>query len=181
MRAILEEYTGDTGKLTVMLNSENNLKTKLNGAGIEGAQDDTIRFYLPHNKPTLPVGTYKIGSGHIKYGTETDDQWQLSFQEGPEVAVKADKNSNIELGKPELSVSAIDEKKRYFSDAKEQRVYSKGTNVYISRVIKGEAGETYGKFSQRQEDSGRYTDIQPEISIVDEEGKEVAATKIKYG
>jgi len=64
---------------------------------------------------------------------------------------------------------------------KEQTVYSRGTNVFISRIIKGKSGELYGRFAQKQESSPRYIDIEPEIRIEDSEGKEVVATKIKYG
>jgi len=105
----------------------------------------------------------------------------LNFKKGPEFTIKADKTSNIELSKPVLSISAVDENKRYQRDVKEQTVYSRGTNVFISRIIKGKAGELYGRFSQREGDSGKYKDIEPEIRIVDAEGEEVAAAKIKYG
>ncbi|MFC1635429.1 hypothetical protein ACFL5Z_11355 [Planctomycetota bacterium] len=181
VRAVLEEYTGDKGELAVALSAQTNLKTKLNGAGITGGEDNTINFHLPHNQATLPTGTYKISSGNITYGTETDDQWRVDFKEGPEVVINADQTSRVELGKPELSISAVDEKKRYNSDAEEKTVYSKGTNVYLSRIIKGKTGELYGRFSERQNNPGRYTDIQPELRIIDAEGKQVAASKIEYG
>ena len=182
VRAMLENYTGDIGELAVQLTGNTSLKANLNSAGIVGSKDGTICFRISSGQAELPTGAYKLSSGRIKYGAETDDQWQLSFREGPEVAIKADETSNVEFGKPVLSIMAVDEKKRYNSDVKEQKVYSKGTNVYITRVIKGRGGETYGRFSQRQEDSStRYTDIEPEIRIVDAKGKEVAATKIEYG
>jgi len=87
----------------------------------------------------------------------------------------------VELGKPVLSISVVEESKRYRNDVKEETVYPEGTEIFISRIIKGKGGELYGKFSQKQEDSQRYIDIEPEIRILDSEGKEVAAAKIKYG
>ena len=87
----------------------------------------------------------------------------------------------MELGKPELSVSAVDENKRYQNDVKEQTVYPDGTNIYISRIIKGKSGELYGRFYQQTENSRSNNAIEPDIKIVDSEGKEVVATKIKYG
>ena len=87
----------------------------------------------------------------------------------------------MELGKPVLSISAVEEDKRYQNDVKEQTVYSEGTNVFISRIIKGKVGELYGRFSQQDENSRSYKAIEPEIRIVDSEGKEVVAAKIKYG
>jgi len=88
----------------------------------------------------------------------------------------------VELGKPVLSISAVEESKRYRNDAKEETVYSEGTEIYISRIIKGKGGELYGRFSQQIGNSRSYSAIEPDIKIVDSEGKEVVtATKIKYG
>lgn len=182
IRAVLEKYTGTTGEMAVTMAGNTNLHTKLSYTDIVGSKDTTIRFNVLSGGAELPTGAYKLYSSYVSYGTEKDDEWRLNFKKGPEFIIEADKTSNIELGKPVLSITAVDEKKRYQRDVKEQTVYSKGTNVYITRVIKGKGGETYGRFSQRQEDSNtRYTDIKPEIRIVDANGKEVAATKIEYG
>jgi len=105
----------------------------------------------------------------------------LDFQEGPEFTIDAAKTSNVELGKPVLSISAFEENKRYQNDVKEQTVYPEGTNVYISRIIKGKGGELYGRFSKLNESSRNYDAIKPKIKIVNSEGKEVAAADIEYG
>lgn len=181
IRAVLEKYTGATGELAVTMTGNTNLHTKLSYTDIVGSKDTTIRFNVLSVVGELPTGAYKLYSSYVSYGTEKDDEWRLNFKKGPEFIIEADKTSNIELGKPVLSISAIDEKKRYQSDVKEQTVYSRGANVFISRIVKGMTGELYGIFSQREDKSGRYEDIQPEIRIVDSDGKEVVATKIKYG
>jgi hypothetical protein len=181
LRAILEKYTGATGELAVKLNGNANLKARLSRASIVGSKDTTIRFNVSSDQAKLPTGAFKFNSSYIFYGTEKEDEWRLDFKEGSEFTIDANKTSNVEVGKPVLSIRAIDERKRYQSDVKEQTVYTKGTDIHISRIVKGKAGELYGRFSQRQDDSRRYTDIQPDIRIVDSEGKEVAAAKIKYG
>jgi len=181
IRAVLEKYTGASGEMAVQLTGNINLSSRLYNARIVGNKDSTIQFNVPSDKAELPTGAYKLDSSYVSYGTEKDDEWRLNFKEGPEFIIEADKTNNLELGKPVLSVRAIDEKKRYQSNAKEQTVYSKGTNVYISRIIKGKTGELYGRFSQRDENTRRYKDIQPDIRIVDSDGKEVVAAKIKYG
>ncbi|MHC4557472.1 MAG: hypothetical protein ACYS80_09225 [Planctomycetota bacterium] len=181
VRAVLEKYTGATGELAVKLTGNTNLKAKLSRASIVGSKDNTIRFNVPSDQAKLPTGAFKLNNSYMYYGAEKDDEWQLDFKEGPEFTLDADKTNNVEVGKPILSIKAIDEKKRYSNDVKEQTVYTKGTDIHISRIVKGKAGELYGRFSQRQDDSRRYTDIQPDIRIVDSEGKEVAAAKIKYG
>lgn len=181
VRAILTKYTGATGNLTTQLSGNTNLKAKLSSASIAGSKDTTVRFNLASEQAELPTGSYKLSTGYVNYSIENGDKWRLDFKEGPEFTIDADKTCKVELGKPVLSVSAVDENKRYQNDVKEQTVYSEGTNIYISRIIKGKGGELYGRFSQRQENSPRYIDIEPEIRIVDSEGKEVAAAKIKYG
>lgn len=181
IRAMLEKYTGATGELAVQLTGKTNLSSKLRNTRIIGSKDSTIRFNVPSGQSKLPTGAYKLSSGYINYGAEKDNEWRLDFKEGPEFTIDPDKTNNVELGKPVLSISAVDEKKRYQRDVKEQTVYSKDTNIYISRIIKGKVGELYGRFSQKEVDSGRYSDLEPEIRIVDADGKEVAAAKIKYG
>ena len=180
VRAILTDYTGDTGNLTTQLIGSTNLEAELSSANIAGTKDTTVQFNLGSEQAKLPTGSYKLNGGYVTYSTVNSDKWRLYFQNGPEFTVDADKTSNVELGKPVLTISAVEEDKRYQSDVKEQSVYSEGTNIYISRIIKGKGGELYGRFLQIPQNSG-YTDIEPEIKIVDSEGKEVVAAKIKYG
>jgi hypothetical protein len=182
VRTILTKYTGDTGNLTTQLTGNTNLKAELSSAYIVGSKDTTIQFNIESEQAKLPTGSYKLDRGHVNYSDENDVKWRLDFKEGPEFAINADKTCNVELGKPVLSISAVEESKRNRNDVKEQTVYPEGTNVYISRIIKGKGGELYGRFSQKQKDSRwRYSDIQPDLKIIDSEGKEVAAAKIKYG
>ena len=181
IRAILEKDTTATGTLAVKLIGDTNLKAKLSSASITGSKDTNINFSISGGQSTLPAGTYKLNRGNISYGTENDDQWRVSFTEGPEMTIAPENPCNVELGKPALSVKAIDEQKRYRTGAKEQSIYTKGTRIHLSREIKGKAGEFYGRFSQRNDDSRRYLDKEPKIRIVDPDGKEVVAAKMKYG
>jgi hypothetical protein len=181
IRAMLEKYTGSTGELAIGFSGKSKLNSKPNNMNIIGSKDTTIQFNVPSGQAELPTGAYKLNRSYVDYGKEKDDEWQLDFTEGPEFTIKADKTSNVELGEPVLSISAVDENKRYQRDVKEQTIYSKGTNIFISRIIKGKAGELYGKFSERDENNDRLKPIEPDIRIVDADGKEVAAAKIKYG
>ena len=181
IRAVLEKYTGATGELAVQLSGKTKLSTKLSNMNILGTKDQTIQFNIPSGQTKLPKGAYQLYRSYVDYGEEHNSEWQLDFTEGPEFTIKADKKNEIDLGKPVLSISAVDENKRYQRDVKEQTVYSKGTNIFISRIIKGKTGELYGKFSERDEKNDRLTAIEPDIWIVDADGKEVAAAKIKYG
>jgi hypothetical protein len=185
IRAELEEYTGAIGELAIQLKPDTNLKTKLSYVGIVGVNDETVRlrFTVPSDRTQMPVGVYKLCDGLINYGVDKTDEWRLDFdfEKEPEFAIEADGTCELELGEPKLLIRAVEENRRYESDVKEQTIYSKGTNVHISRIIQGKAGELYGRFSEKQDNSGRYTDLQPELRIVDMEGKQIAAAKIEYG
>ncbi|UCG58022.1 MAG: hypothetical protein JSU70_00670 [Phycisphaerales bacterium] len=181
VRAVIRKYAGATGNLAVALASDSKLKSRLNGAGIEGSKDNTINFRVSTDQPVLPTGTYKLSSANIEYGTEDTGQWWVGLTEGPEFAVASEKRSTLEFGKPILSVRAVDEEKRYHSDVKEQSTYSKGTAVYLSRKITGKAGELYGRFSKKDDSSNKLVDVEPRIKIVDSEGREVASAKMEYG
>ena len=181
IRAVLEKDTTPTGEMSVKLTGDTNLKARLSSARITGSKDTTIHFDISGGQSKLPAGAYKLNSGYINYGTKNVEQWQVNFTEGPEMTIDPENTCNVELGKPVLSVSAIDEKNRYRSNAKEQSVFSKGTRIYLSPKIKGKAGEVYGRFSQRGPNSRRQTDKEPKIRIVDADGKEVASAKMEYG
>ena len=181
----LREYAGATGELAIQLKPDTNLKTKLSYVGIVGVNDETVRlrFNVPSEQTQVPVGVYKLCDGLINYGVKKTDEWRLDFdfEQQPEFTIEADKTCNLELGDPKLLIRAVEENNRYKSDVKEQTVYTKGTNVYITRIVKGKAGELYDRFSEKQNDSLEFTDIQPELRILDAAGKEIAAAKIKYG
>lgn len=181
IRAVLEKYTGATGELAVKLTGDTNLKVRLSSARITGSKDTNIHFNISEGQSKLPAEAYKLSSGYIYYGTENDDQWRVNFTEGPEFTIDPEKTCNIELGKPVLSVSAIDEKNRYRSNVKKQSVFSKGTTIYLSPKIKGRADEVYGRFSQKDPNSSRQTDKEPNVRIADADGKEVASAKMEYG
>ena len=180
VRAILTKYTSATGRLAVALSSDKELKSKLSSAYISGSKDNTINFSIPGDQSVLPAGDYKLNRGYISYGVKEDNEWRSSFTDGPEFMIDANETCELKPGKPVLTVSAVDENKRYQSDVKEQTTYAEGASIYFSRKITGKSGEIYGRFSQQQENS-RYTDIEPEIKIVDSEGKQVADAKMKYG
>ena len=67
------------------------------------------------------------------------------------------------------------------SDVKEQTVYAKGIKILLSRKVTGEAGELYGRFSEKKKDSNSHTSIKPEIQITDPNGKQIALTEMEYG
>ena len=175
VRVLLEKYTGSTGELAVKFVGNEELVSELTGASIKGTKSGKINFSISGKQDKLPVSEYKLNSGYINYGTQ-DNKWRLNFSEGPEFAINTDETTTIELGKPVLTVSAIDESKRYESDTKEQTAYAKGKTILLSRKVIGVAGENYGYFWDNKSKS-----IKPDIKIVDSDGKEVASREMEYG
>jgi len=178
---MLQKDTSPRGSLAVKVTSDGPLKSKLNYGSIKGLYDKTIHLGISGREPQLPVAAYKLDSGWIHYGANNDDDWRLSFYEGPQVKIDPQETSTVELGKPALSVHAIDEKQRYQSDPEEKTIFSKGTKIYITTKIRGKAGERYGRFSQRKTDSRDYNDIKPILTIVDADNDQVLSAKMEYG
>ncbi len=181
VRAVLDEYTGDTGQIALNLIGNSGLKAELSSASLAGTKDDTIRFNISGGQSVLPAEAYKLRSAYINYGTGTEEQCRVNVTDGPEFEIEANTTCKVKLGNPVLAVRAIDEKKRYQSDAKEQSVFSEGTSIFLTSKIVGKAGELYGRFSRRGDKSGRYEDVEPTIRIVDSGGKEVASATMEYG
>jgi hypothetical protein len=175
VRVLLEKYTGSSGELAVKLVGNEELTSEFTNASIKGTKKQNINFSLSGKQDKLPVSEYKLNNGYINYGTQ-DNKWRLNFTEGPEFTIKTDETTTIELGKPVLTVSAIDEGKRYENNVKEQTVYAKGKTILLSRKVIGTAGENYGYFWDNKSKS-----IKPEIKIVDSDGKEVASREMEYG
>jgi hypothetical protein len=180
IQAVLEKYTGLIGELAVKLVSDANLTSKLDSASISGSKDKTVYFSISAGQSRLPTQAYKLNFATVRYGANNDNNWRVDVREGPEFQIDANSTCTVELCKPAISISAIDEKKRYDSKAKEQTDFSKGTRIYITPQFKGKAGESYGRFA-KQGAANRYSDVEPAIRIVDSDGKEVASAKMKYG
>ncbi|MBN2180860.1 MAG: hypothetical protein JW715_03015 [Sedimentisphaerales bacterium] len=179
IQAVMEKYTGTTGNLRAQLTGNTDLAPKLTGATIIGSKDKNVYFRLSGDQTELPTGTYQLSSGYLNYGKENEDYWQLNFTDGPEFAIETNKTGTVELGKPVLSISAVDETKRYQSDVKEQKVYSKGQRIYLTRKISGMADEIYGRFSKIENKKQTY--IKPSIRIIDPDGKQIVSAEMEYG
>jgi hypothetical protein len=180
VRVLVEKDTTPTGKMALDLTGKETLKSRLMEARLDGAKDSTIHLYTVNAEPMLPVGRYKLSSGEVSYGIENNDQWRASFNEGPQFDVKAAETSRMDLGKPVLSLKAIDEKDRYTDNAKEQSTYAKGTSIYLTLQIKGKAGEIYTEFARKDAGSNN-APVKPSVTICDSDGKQVAAADMEYG
>jgi hypothetical protein len=181
VQATFEKDTTPTGQAAVELKNKETVKAHLTNAMITGVTDPSIHLGVAEALSTLPAGQYKLDSGTLSYGAESDGPWQVTFNEGPGFTIDAGKTSRIELGAPTLSVRAIKEQDRYASDAKEQSTFTRGTPIFLTPQIKGTAGEMYVRFSQRNAGSGPMTDIKAHLTIVNSDAKLVASADMEYG
>lgn len=181
LRLTIIKDTSPTGRAAVHLNAEEPLKIRPDAVTITGARDNSIQLNLPNGQSSLPAGEYRLSSGRILYGVESDDQWQMTFTEGPAFTILQDQSVDVTLGEPTLGIRAIAEDEIGNETIREKPVYAGGTLVYLSRLIHGKAGEAYGKFSQKSATDNLWTDVKPHIAILDPEEKEIASGDLEYG
>jgi hypothetical protein len=181
IRVVMEKDTTPTGQVAIDVAGQEGLKTRLTGVRLQGAKDASIQLYLNAAQPTLPVGQYKVSYGYLSYGRESNDEWNVNFENGPQFDVKAAEATRVSLGQPVLSIKAIDEKDRYVDGAKERSTYAKGTSIYLTPQIKGKAGEVYLRFAQKDTGNNNRTDVKPHVTIRDPDGKTVAWADMEYG
>jgi len=181
VQVVFEKDTRPTGRMALALQGTETLKTRLQSVTIAGTTDNSINFGMRNPESPMPEGQYRLSYANISYGTENADQWRIILNEGPSFEIKADQTHNLELGGPKLSIKAIDEQDRYKSDVKERSSFAKGTAIYLTPQIKGNAGEAYMRFSQKDAGANRMNDIKPHLTIVNAEGKQVVSTDLEYG
>lgn len=175
-------FTKDTtpqGDLAYKAASGAELKTKLNSLSLTGAKDPNLVFNLKSGQVRIPAGDYKITRGYLSYGQKNDDEWTASFNGGPNIQVDATKACDITLGKPVLSVTAVDQKDRYNSEVKDQSKYKQGATIYLTRVVRAESGEEFGRFSEKHGNDTK--DAKPHIKILDTKGKQILSQDMEYG
>jgi hypothetical protein len=181
VRITFEKDTTPTGHLAAALRGKETLKARIASATIQGATDNSIQFQVADLALPLPEGRYRLGYAAVSYGAERDDEWRIMFNEGPTFEINAGKTRQVALGGLTLSVSAVDEKDRYNSNAREQSTYVKGTTIYLTPRIKGKVGEVYTRFSQKNATGNNFTDVKPHLTILDPDGKTVASADMEYG
>jgi hypothetical protein len=176
-----QKDTTPTGQLAVEVKGKETLKARVSHTTITGVTDPSVHLGVPDALSALPVGRYQLTSGTANYGVQSDGEWQVTFNEGPDLAIEAAQTSRIEIGTPTLSISAIREQDRYSSDVKEQSSFKCGTQIFIAPQIKGAKGEMYVRFSQKGAGSGPMIDVKPHLTIAGPDGKQVASSDMEYG
>jgi len=179
-KVVIEEDTTPTGTLKMRLAAKSDTNARLNNATLKGRDDEGIHFSISGNQniSALPAGDYVVSSGYICYGPD-DENWNVSFTNGPQIAVEPNKTVDLEIGEPKMAVVAIDAAQRYSGQAEDKTVFAKGTTVYLSPKVTGKAGETYGRFGRVVKNN--YTQVKPVVEIHDAAGKPLVSQTLEYG
>ncbi len=196
LRVTLEKDTTPTGNFGYELKGKEPLKSRLTSRRISGTTDDTVYLGLGNDSNTLPIGGYKLSSAYVSYGTAGNAEWQVNFSDSQTFIVTAGQTCTVQLGEPNLSLTAVAEKERYNSSVKPRTTFAKGTAIYIAPQIKGKAGEAFTRFQKktlpgskgllarllgRGTSMSEYTDVKPHLTIADADGKRIVSTDLEYG
>ncbi len=180
LRVVLTEDTSPTGRIQAVLALGDNATGKFSYARITGATpEDNISLALPMTSMALPVGTYRLDGGGIRFGMDQDNQWEVDMSEGPLFTVEQDKENTVSLGKPTLALLAVDNRDRYRTGVKGKITYKQGTEIYLNREVRGQAGESYGRFQTIK--NRRRTDVEAHLAITNPKGKQILSKDLEYG
>ena len=178
-RVALVEDTSPTGLLAVKLQGSEALTARVDYATVKGKADKSIHFGVRKTQQ-FPVDEYVLEQGQFQFGQNDKFDWKVSFSNGPDFRIDDNRTSTLELGKPQLAVSSVDERKRYGSDVKELDTFTSQDQIYLSPKITGITGEAYARF-QKRDDGGRFNDVKPHLIIKGPTGKEVVSQDLEYG
>jgi len=78
-------------------------------------------------------------------------------------------------------VRAIEEHRRYSSDAVELTRFKKDTRIYLEPKILGKGNEVFTRFRQQAADQRPMEDRPPHVTITGSDGKQVLSKTMEYG
>lgn len=179
LSVVLVEDNTPTGKLDVKLAGKEAVNASMSYARVKGAEDQTIRFTI-RNSQAFPADNYVLSSGQFKYGTTGAHDRSVDFTEGPTYAIKAGETSTVVMGNCDMTVSSIDENRRYHPEVKEQAEFDSNMDVFLSLKVRGAGGEVFTRFKKKN-GKGWYEEVEPHLTIADAQGKIVASEALEYG
>ncbi|HRY52218.1 MAG TPA: hypothetical protein P5186_29675 [Candidatus Paceibacterota bacterium] len=180
-RAVLTRDLSPTGAFAMKCAGTNAVELETKNIYLQGAKDRAICFRLENTAIQIPVGDYRLQRGYLKYRNKDQEEWGVSFSEGPEVNLRAEQKVEVLLGEPVLTVRAIREQERYVAEAKPVTVIQRGTRLYLEPRIVGKGGEVLTRFEQSPGKASQATLFPPSIRITGPDGQEVLSQKMEYG
>lgn len=181
-RVILVEDQSPRGELGLTLAGSQPLQARIPSLSLQGVDDKSIflRVASAEGRLSLPVGTYALTGGQLEYGGAHSREWLCSFSSGPRAAIQAGAAAEVELGNLALKVRAIEESRRYDSEARESSTFKRATRIYFEPRIVGRHGELLTRFAKVGAD-GKPSLQPPRIRITGPDGKERLSTVMEYG
>lgn len=126
----------------------------------------------------MPRGSYFYGTA------DAAKSWTIEFDQGPVFEVKANEETTVRLGQPQLGIQAVEYNKRYASEPSLQTTYQRGDRIYLTRKVTGLAGEDYGRFETQRDPKAsgyNYRQVQAHITIKNPQGKQILSQDLEYG
>jgi len=180
VRAELRKYFGPISDVVFKATGDRPLEINLEFPwGIE-CEDKNLYFRVSGDRFKLPAGSYAFTKGCVHYGIEHENKWRVLIED-LEIKVGSKNVETIELGKPVLTVTAIDVNKQNKGGAKNRSVFSKGAKIRFARAIRGASGGRYDRFYQNLPNTHGDRRVDPEIRILDSDGGEIVPGKVEYG
>ena len=179
MEVVLTKDTSPQGSLELAVAGLDSEDAELQTMRIVDADDSAIVFMLQRSsQASLPARRYQLQRANLTLSKD-DRFWNMSISGGPTFAVSPDRPARIVMGDPNLAVTARQEKDRYRPDIQDDLTTCKvGEDVYLSRVVTGQAGETYGQVAVSGDEYKRH---EPQVRIVNADGEEIATGAMEYG
>jgi hypothetical protein len=180
-RVVLRESELPLSELVLELKGTQEVKAELSAVSVRRGNEVFLDLTGQEGQGhALPIGSYQVREGSIRYGFAKSDEWRVGFQGGPEISADgAGTPFIVRLGEPKLTPALVKQEDRFSSGTVPVRTFRKGDEIWCAPEIKGLAGEKYLGFSYCEPAVGRAPD--PLISILDANGKEVACATMPYG
>jgi hypothetical protein len=176
---VFRPYNGDLGSMAVTL-PDLSIPLQLRSLKIVGHEDPGIVMNIQGGQADLPVGQYRLQSGALGYGQDNTGDWSIQFNSTQAVSIHTDQTTTVSLGKPTLTIQAVDYNKRYNADEKPGTVFKQGTVIYVTRNLVGKTGEVFGRIIRNDQDN-RYEYVKPHLTITDPAGHSLVSTDLEYG
>jgi hypothetical protein len=163
------------------------MEKKLYNIRLNDTGGGEIQFDIEDLSIHIPEGSYRVGNASLHYETHAE-KWSVQLSDGPKIEVRSGETVEIALGNPKLTVTAIEEAKRWNREEKPSSEFAAGDTLYISRKLSGMSGEAYGRFNWMRKPKATgsmvrtlFEDIEPKLRILDSEENVVVEKTLSYG
>ena len=178
-RAVLKKSETPLGKIELQIEGGNGVKAEIDGVFWD-KRENGVFFRLSGaagEQQKLPIGSYQLGGGAIRYGSAAPGEWQVGFEKGSNVTVSAETPCILKLGSPKLTPTVMKEQDRGRPEAARETAFKEGDTLYCLPETVGVDGERYRRFYTSS--AGKTPTFQ--AHILDAKGNEVLSPSMQHG